>query len=266
MTNEKILEKILTEIKINKEPDLKTGFKELDYILSGVELGSIITIAARPAMGKTSLSLNLLNNFCEQGKKCLFLTTRESERLLLKRLLIQKSEIGFHKITQEKINKTDIKKMETAKNEICNWDFKIKNYTSFGFKEIEEIIEKEKADYIFIDDIQLLVYDEDWILKELKNTALKQNIIIFLTSSLSRNLEHRTDKSPLLCDLKQTTVLEDISDVVMMIYREDYYNSESKNDAEIIIAKNTCGCSCTINLKFNPKCTKFDEKELIFNF
>lgn len=105
MSNEKVLENILNDIKEPKEQILKTGFEELDAILTEVENSSIITIAGRPAMGKTAFTLTLLKNFCKQNKKCLYLSSRESEKLLLKRMLIQNAEIPFCKI-----NKSELKK------------------------------------------------------------------------------------------------------------------------------------------------------------
>ena len=93
-------------------------------------------------------------------------------------------------------------------------------------------------------------------------------MIIFITSSLSRNLEKRADKRPFLYDLKQTATIEDISDIVMMIYREDYYNYkfDLKDNTEIIIAKNNFGGVSTFHLNFDPKFAKFSEVSKNYSF
>lgn len=268
MSNEKVLENILNNIKEPKEQILKTGFEELDSILTEVENSSIITIAGRPSMGKTAFALTLLKNFCKQNKKCLYLSSRESEKLLLKRMLIQNAKIPFYKINGSKFRKEEIKKLELAKNEISSWDFKIKYLSSLELINIENVLEQLKPNYVFIDDIELFMYDKDWILKELKNLAHKYELIIFITSSLSRRLEKRTDKRPFLYDLKQTATIEDISDIVMMIYREDYYNYkfDLENNAEIIIAKNNFGGVYTFYLNFDPKFAKFSEVTKNYDF
>lgn len=268
MSNEKVLERILNDIKEPKEQILKTGFEELDSILTEVENSSIITIAERPAMGKTGFALTLLKNFCKQNKKCLYLSSRESEKLLLKRMLIQNAEIPFFKMKESKLSKREIEKLESAKNEISNWDFKIKYLSNLELIDIENVLVELKPNYVFIDDIQLFMYDKGWILKELKNLALKYGVIIFITSSLSRNLEKRADKRPLLCDLKQTAIIEDISDIVVMLYREDYYDYkfDLEDNAEIIIVKNNFGGVCTFHLNFDPKFAKFSEVSKDYSF
>ena len=268
MSNEKVLENILKDIKEPKEQILKTGFEELDSILTEVENSSIITISGRPSMGKTAFALALLKNFCKQNKKCLYLSSRESEKLLLKRMLIQNSEIPFYKINESKLKKEEIEKLELAKNEISNWNFKIEYIESFELINIENVLEQLKPNYLFIEDIPLYMYDEDWILKELKNLAHKYGLIIFITASLSRRIEKRADRRPLLSDLKQTAMIEDISDVVMMLYREDYYdyNYGSEDNAEIIIVKNNFGGVYTFHLNFDPKFAKFSEMTKNYDF
>ena len=268
MSNEKLLENILNGIKKPKEQIFKTGFKELDSIFTEVENSSIITIAGRPAMGKTAFALTLLKNFCKQNKKCLYLSSRESEKLLLKRILIQNAEIPFYKINESKLKKEEIEQLELAKNEISNWNFKIEYLSSLELINIENVLEQLKPNYVFIEDIQLFMYDNDWILKELKNLAHKYSLIIFITSSLSRNLEKRADKRPFLYDLKQTATIEDTSDIVMMIYREDYYDYkfDLKDNTEIIIAKNNFGGVSTFHLNFDPKFAKFSEVSKNYSF
>ncbi|MBO6088481.1 DnaB-like helicase C-terminal domain-containing protein [bacterium] len=278
MIKKEVLEKLCKKIFEEKPPVLKTGFKDLDIILSGVENSSLITVGARPAMGKSSFAANIMLNLLEQNKKCLFFSLELSEELLIKRLLCQIGEVDAHLLkmpSEISKRKQSIDKILKAVDKLSKYDLTIYD-EHFNVEDIKEKIEQVKPEFVFIDYLQLLDVPSkkprsesyEKVMKDLKKIAKDNNCIIFITSQLSRALESRCDKRPLLSDLRESGAIENISDVVMFIYREDYYHSccdedyeINKGTAEIIVAKNKYGTMATIRLLFRSSIMKFLEPE-----
>lgn len=278
MIKKEVLEKVCEDIFEEKPPVLQTGFKDLDIILSGVENSSIITIGARPAMGKSSFATNIMLNLLEQNKKCLFFSLELSEEEIIKRLLSQIGEVDAHLLKMpNEISKREknVEKIAEALNKLTEYDLTISD-NSHSTDEIKEQIEQVKPEFVFIDYLQLIDVPPkkprsesfEKVMRDLKKIAKDNNCIIFITSQLSRALESRMDKRPLLSDLRVSGAIENISDVVMFIYREDYYNSccdedyvMNKGTAEIIVAKNKYGTMATIRLLFRSSIMKFLEPE-----
>ena len=278
MIKKEVLEKLYEKIFEEKPPVLQTGFKDLDTILSGAENSSLITIGARPAMGKSSFATNIMLNLLEQNKKCLFFSLELSEWLLIKRLLCQVGEVDYHLLQMpNEISKREknVEKIMKTLDKLSKYDLTIYD-EHFNVEDIKERIEQHKPEFVFIDYLQLLDVPNkkprsesyEKVMRNLKQIARDNNCIIFITSQLSRALESRCDKRPLLSDLRESGAIENISDVVMFIYRDDYYNSCSDEDyainkgtAEIIVAKNKYGTMATIRLLFRSSIMKFLEPE-----
>jgi replicative DNA helicase len=257
---------------------LQTGFKDLDTILSGAENSSLITIGARPAMGKTSFATNIMLNLLEQNKKCLFFSLEMSEEQAIKRLLGQIGEVDsmlLRNLDGILRRKQSVEKIAEALNKISKYDLTIIDdvHNADGIK---EQIEQIKPEFVFIDYLQLIDVPSkkprsesfEKVMRDLKKIAKDNNCIIFMTSQLSRALESRCDKRPLLSDLRESGAIENISDVVMFIYRRDYYTNPDydeedyarvKGEAEIIVAKNKYGTTAIIRLLFRSSIMKFLE-------
>lgn len=278
MIKKEVLEKLYEKIFEEKPPVLQTGFKDLDNMLSGVENSSLVTIGARPAMGKTCFMTNIMLNLLEQNKKCLFFSLEMSEEQLLKRLLCQIGEVDAlllkmpNEISKRKKN---VEKIAKALNKISEYDLTIIDDVH-NADEIKEQIEQVKPEFVFIDYLQLIDVPSkkprsesfEKVMRDLKKIAKDNNCIIFMTSQLSRALESRCDKRPLLSDLRESGAIENISDVVMFIYRRDYYTNPDydeedyarvKGEAEIIVAKNKYGTTAIIRLLFRSSIMKFLE-------
>ena len=269
MIDKEILEKTFKQITEEKTDMLITGFRDLDAVLSGVEKGVLITIGGRPAIGKTAFMTSILYNFLKQDKKCLLFSLEMSTSQYLKMLIAQISEIGLFSLNKPNVlddkNKEEIK---TALDIISSCDFSIFDDT-YKIEEILSRIETEKPEYVFIDCLQLIDIPRKKqrseaianIILDLKKIAKQNNCIVFINSQLSRALESRCDKRPILSDLKESGDIENISDVVMFIYRDEYYDADAlnKGKAEIIIAKNKMGTVCTIELLFRSPIAKFLE-------
>lgn len=278
MIKNEVLEKVYESIFEEKPPVLQTGFRDLDTILSGVENSSLITIGARPAMGKTSFATNIMLNLLEQNKKCLFFSLEMSEEQAIKRLLGQIGEVDSMLLRNPDgilRRKQSVEKIAEALNKISKYDLTIID-DAHDTDGIKEQIEQIKPEFVFIDYLQLIDVPSkkprsesfEKVMRDLKKIAKDNNCIIFMTSQLSRALESRIDKRPLLSDLRESGAIENISDVVMFIYREDYYTNPDYNEedyarvkgqVEIIVAKNRGGCVDTIRLLFRSSIMKFLE-------
>ena len=276
MIKSEVLEKVYESIFEEKPPVLQTGFRDLDTILSGVENSSLITIGARPAMGKTSFATNIMLNLLEQNKKCLFFSLEMSEEQAIKRLLGQIGEVDsmlLRNLDGILRRKQSVEKIAEALNKISKYDLTIIDDVH-NADEIKEQIEQIKPEFVFIDYLQLIDVPSkkprsesfEKVMRDLKKIAKDNNCIIFMTSQLSRAIESRCDKRPLLSDLRESGAIENISDVVMFIYRENYYTNPDydeedyarvKGEAEIIVAKNRGGCVGTIRLLFRASIMKF---------
>ena len=276
MIKKDVLEKVYESIFEEKPPVLQTGFRDLDTILSGVENSSLITIGARPAMGKSNFATSIMLNLLEQNKKCLFFSLELSEGLLIKRLLCQIGEVDYHLLQMpNEISKREknVDKIMKALDKLSKYDLTIYD-EHFNIEDIKEKIEQVKPEFVFIDYLQLLDVPPkkprsesfEKVMRDLKKIAKDNNCIIFMTSQLSRAIESRCDKRPLLSDLRESGAIENISDVVMFIYRRDYYTNSDydeedyarvKGEAEIIVAKNRGGCVDTIRLLFRSSIMKF---------
>ncbi len=271
MIEKEILEKVTSQILEKKQPILQTGFSDLDSILSGLENSSIITIGARPSMGKTAFITAIMLNLLEQKKKCLLFSLEMSKSRFIKRLIPPITEIEATKIyaNQNQLNSQENNEITSAIEKISNFDLTIVD-TSADIEQIKEHIESIKPEIVFIDYLQLIKLPNDVerdfaisnFMKELKVIAKQNNCIVFITSQLSRKVERRDFKWPMLCDLKESGSLEDISDVVLFVYREEYYNREDeyyKDKAQIIVAKNKNGFAGTVDLLFKANIIKFLE-------
>ena len=275
MIDKEILEKTFKQITEEKTDMLITGFRDLDAVLSGVEKGDLITIGGRPAMGKTAFMTSILYNFLKQDKKCLLFSLKISTSQYLKRLIAQIGEIELFSLNNCKVlddkNKEEIK---TALDIISSCNLSIFDDT-YKIEEILSRIETEKPEYVFVDYLQLFDTPRKKqrseaianIILDLKKIAKENNCIIFILSQLSRALESRCDKRPMLSDLRESGDIENISDVVIFIYRDEYYKCYAdeedynfkKGKAEIIVAKNKMGALATISLLFRSSIAKFLE-------
>lgn len=275
MIDKEILDKTFKQITEENRNALATGFQDLDILLSGVEKGNLITIGARPAMGKTAFMTSILYNLLKSDKKCLVFSLEMSINQYLKRLIAQIGEIELFSLNCNKIlddkNKNEIK---TALEIISRFDLTIFDDT-YNIDAIRNKIETEKPEYVFIDYLQLMETPRKKqrseaitnIMLDLKQIAKENNCIIFISSQLSRALESRCDKRPMLSDLRESGDIENISDVVLLIYRDEYYKAcvddedyaLNKGEADIIIAKNKMGIIATTRLLFRSSIAKFLE-------
>lgn len=252
----------------------KTGFFEMDYMLNGLNPSDLIIIAGRPAMGKTAFALNLLTGFAKENpeKKAMIFSLEMGEQQLFNRFLSMEGEISNNILKQGILNDENAQKVGIGMSNIGQCSIKIVNEPILTPAKLRTIANLEKRlhglDFIVIDYLQLMYSSNKSINKqqevseisrELKLIARELDIPIVALSQLSRSLESRADKRPMLSDLRESGAIEQDADIVIFLYRDEYYNPQSPDigKAEIIIAKHRNGAVGTIKMKFIPEFTKF---------
>lgn len=254
---------------------ISSGFSDFDQMTSGFHPSDLIILAARPAMGKTAFALNLALNAAMKSKKGVLLFSLEmSSSQLLQRLLSIEAGIGLQKIRNGFLNSDDWGKLGLASMKLSNSEINIADLPNVNVLEIRAIARRLKAagklDMIIIDYLQLIKGNStrgdnrqqeiSEISRALKGIARELDIPIIALSQLSRATEQRADRRPMLSDLRESGAIEQDADMVMFLYRDDYYNEESEDKGltEVIIGKQRNGPVGTIKLRFFHEYTKFE--------
>ena len=253
---------------------LETGFLDLDYKTRGFQNSDFILVAARPSMGKTAFVLNIVQYMAlRKNWPCAVFSLEMSSESLMNRLLSLESHVDSQKIRTGKMNDEEWTKLVEASGVIADSKIIIDNTPGITLQELRSKARKFKIDMdiriIFIDYLQLMAgsgkrgenrqQEISDISRGLKGLARELNIPVVALSQLNRSAETRDDHRPMLSDLRESGAIEQDADVVMFIYRDDYYNkdTEEKNIAEIIIAKQRNGPIGTTKLVWLPEYTKF---------
>lgn len=273
MLDEKLLQDVWDDLENQNKTFFETGFEDLDSVLGIAEKkGAVITIGARPAMGKTTFMLSIMENILLKNKKCIYFSLEMSKEQLVKRILFQRAEVSFIKSKLNNYVAKDWEKLANAMNNLSKWDLFVDDSSAANTKEIEAAIKEQKPDVVFIDYFQLLggkpkqdrLIQIEENMRALKRIAKEYGVVIFIASQLSRAPESRYDKRPLLSDLRESGAIENISDVVIFLYRDEYYNSREeydefrpKGETEVIVAKNKFGACGSIRLTFKSNIPKF---------
>ncbi len=260
---------------------LTTGFKDLDYKTSGLHNSDLIVIAARPAMGKSAFAINIATNVALQAKKPVAIFNLEmSKEQVGNRILCSEALVDSNKIRTGQIEDDDWVKLASTLGRLSEAPIYIDDTAGISIMEIRAKCRKLKLEkdigLVVIDYLQLVQgsgtknstreQEISEISRSLKILAKELNIPVIALSQLSRSVEKRDDKRPMLADLRESGAIEQDADIVMFLYRDDYYNedSEKKNVAEIILAKHRGGATGTIDLAWLASYTKFANLEKRF--
>ena len=258
---------------------IPTGFIDLDYKLSGLQRSDLILIAARPSMGKTAFVLNIAQHVAfRQNLSVAVFSLEMSKEQLVNRLFSLESHVDAQLLRTGNLKDTDWEKLIEGAGIIGKSRLIIDDTSGISIAEMRSKCRKFKLeqnlDLIIIDYLQLMSgsskrsnesrqQEISEISRSLKGLARELNVPVIALSQLSRAVESRNDKRPMLSDLRESGAIEQDADVCMFIYRDDYYNhdSEDKNIAEIIIAKQRNGPIGTIRLAWMPQYTRFGNEE-----
>ena len=251
-----------------------TGFADLDYKTAGLHNSDLILVAARPAMGKSAFALNIASYAAVKANVPVAIFSLEmSKEQMGNRILCSEAMVDSNKVRTGKIEDEDWAKLAMASGELSESQIFIDDTPGISIMEIRAKCRKMKLEknigLVVIDYLQLVQgsskkggsreQEISEISRSLKILAKEINVPVIALSQLSRVPEQRPDHRPMLSDLRESGAIEQDADIVMFLYRDDYYNedSEKKNIAEVIIAKHRAGSTGTVELLWLGNYTKF---------
>ena len=244
---------------------IPTGFSDLDFRTSGLHNSDLILVAARPAMGKSAFALNIATNAAVRAKVPVAIFSLEmSKEQMTSRILCSEAMVDSNKVRTGKIDDEEWSKLAAASGELSEANIYIDDTPGISIMEIRAKCRKMKIEknigLVVIDYLQLVQgsgkrggsreQEIAEISRSLKILAKEINVPVIALSQLSRAPEQRPDHRPMLSDLRESGSIEQDADIVMFLYRDDYYNedSEKKNIAEVILAKHRAGSTGTVEL------------------
>ncbi len=259
-----------------------SGFTDLDYRTAGFHGSDLILIAARPAMGKSAFALNIATNAAVKAKVPVAIFSLEmSKEQMVNRILCSEAMVDSNKVRTGKLEEDDWTKLAEAIGPLSEAEIYIDDTPGISVMEIRAKCRKLKLEknigMVVIDYLQLVQgsnkrngsreQEISEISRSLKILAKELNVPVIALSQLSRAVEQRPDHRPMLSDLRESGAIEQDADIVMFLYRDDYYNEDSdkKGIAEVIIAKHRGGSTGTVDLVWLGSYTKFVDLERRFD-
>jgi replicative DNA helicase len=256
---------------------LPTGFSDFDKMTSGLQPSDLIIVAARPSMGKSSLVLNIAEHVAlDGGKSVAFFSLEMSKEQLVQRLLCSQARIDASRLRIGQLQESEWPNLVNAADKLSAAKIMLDDTPGMTALEMRSKARRWKnengLDLIIVDYLQLMQgsskrasdnrqQEMSDISRSLKGLARELNVPVIALSQLSRSVEQRTSKRPMLSDLRESGALEQDADIVCFIYRDDYYNpdTEQKNVAELIVAKHRNGPVGTVPLYFRKDITRFED-------
>jgi len=254
-----------------------SGYVELDDMLSGMQNGEMIIIAARPSMGKTAFGLNIAENVAANyGRPAVFFSLEMSKQAIAQRLLCSRGRVDSHKLRRGMLSQSEIDSLHAVCDELTNMQLFIDDTPGMSVLELRAKARRLRMQHdvacIFVDYLQLMhspgriesrQQEVSEISRGLKALARELNIPVVVMAQLNRNPEGRTDNKPRMSDLRESGAIEQDADVIMLLHREEYYKGENtpqelQGIAEVILAKQRNGPTGNIQLVFNHKFTRFE--------
>jgi len=257
---------------------IPTGFADIDKLLGGFQRSDLIILAARPSVGKTSLALSIAHNAAKKFRQRVALFSLEmSAEQVVQRLISAETGIDSQRLRRGEIADDEWGRFMKASSDLAETLFYVDDTPNISALELRTKARRLHAeiglDLLVVDYLQLMrgdvraenrVQEISAISRSLKALARELNVPLLALSQLSRSVESRSDKRPILSDLRESGALEQDADVVIFIYRDEMYNenTERKNIADIIVAKHRNGPTGTVSLYFKKELAQFREAEL----
>ncbi|MFQ7473392.1 MAG: replicative DNA helicase [Anaerovoracaceae bacterium] len=256
---------------------ITTGFRELDEKTSGLQKSDLIILAARPAMGKTAFALSLARNAAVKGHASVMIFSMEmAKEQLSQRLLSMESKVELQNLKTGRLERRDWDDINVALDILSNADIHIDDTAGISIMEMKSKCRRLKAesglDLVIIDYLQLMnpegksdsrTQEISVISRNLKLLARELDCPVLVLSQLSRAPETRTDHRPMLSDLRESGSIEQDADIVIFLYRDEYYNkedSEKPGECEVILAKHRSGPTGSIDVAWVERYTQFKDK------
>ena len=265
----------------NKEhlTGLKTGYHDLDRLLLGLEPGDFVILAGRPSMGKTALALNIIRNVgIHQKKGVVFFSLEQSDKKIVDRLVSSLAQVPATDLKRGVLDDETFNRLPDALDQLSNANIYIDSDPNSTLTAIRSKARRlrlqQPIDLIVIDYLQLITSTERWtredpvnwtkqVSQSLKQLARELKVPVLALAQLNRNLENRPRKEPVLSDLKESGSIEQDADIVMMMYREEYYfeDSERSGLADVFVRKNRDGATGEVELRWHPERMTFADSQ-----
>ena len=256
---------------------ITTGFSKLDEMTSGMQKSDLIILAARPAMGKTAFALSLARNAAVKGKASVMIFSLEmAKEQLTQRLLSMESKVDLQTLKTGRLERRDWDDLNVALDILSNSNIHIDDTAGISIMEMKSKCRRLKAeaglDLVIIDYLQLMnpegkadsrTQEISVISRNLKLLARELDCPVLVLSQLSRAPEQRTDHRPMLSDLRESGSIEQDADIVMFLYRDEYYNkedTEKPGECEVIVAKHRSGPTGSVDVAWIERYTQFKDK------
>ncbi len=256
---------------------ITTGFSKLDEMTSGMQKSDLIILAARPAMGKTAFALSLARNAAVKGKASVMIFSLEmAKEQLTQRLLSMESKVDLHTLKTGRLDRRDWDDLNVALDILSNSNIHIDDTAGISIMEMKSKCRRLKAeaglDLVIIDYLQLMnpegkadsrTQEISVISRNLKLLARELDCPVLVLSQLSRAPEQRTDHRPMLSDLRESGSIEQDADIVIFLYRDEYYNkedTEKPGECEVIVAKHRSGPTGSVDVAWIERYTQFKDK------
>lgn len=280
-----LLDEAVTKmIQASQNPDkggvtgVATHYSELDQYTSGLQRGELVIVAGRPGMGKTSFALNIAENVALKNKQAVAVFSLEMPAIqLVQRLLSSSAKVDNSAMKKGYLSHEELERVTVAVTQLRDAPVHIAETSGINVIDLRARARRlrdkvGKLGLIVIDYVQIMsglnsgsnsnrAQEIAEISRSLKTLALELDVPIILLSQLNRDVESRTDKRPNIADLRESGALEQDADIILLLYRDDYYNredSKEKNIAEVNIAKNRSGSTGMFKLYFHNEYTRFD--------
>jgi replicative DNA helicase len=277
-----LLAEYLQQIQIGADADVSgaavpSGFYHLDRILGGFQRSDLVILAARPSIGKTALALNMARNAAVRFNMTTAIFSIEMSRLqIAQRFLTTESGVDSTRVREGRLNEVDLRKLSSAVETLSRSPIYIDDTPAIGISDLRakarRLHAEQPIDLIVVDYLQLVggsvpenrVQEISEVSRSLKGLARELNVPVLALSQLSRAVESRSPHIPMLSDLRDSGSIEQDSDVVIFIYREDVYDRESerKGLADLYIAKHRNGPTGMVTLRFLESSTQFIDDDL----
>lgn len=274
------VDEVLEDMRLSKQTGcigLDTGFPSLNHYIGGLQKGKLYIVGARPSMGKSSFVMNVAE-YVAKTHNVLFISLEMSRKEYAQRMLFSRANVDVNKINCGTITDDDIERVSKQKHELDNLKLYIETKTPCRVSDIELAIinlqaSRGSCDLVVVDYLQLLTpmgknsknreVEVAEMSRDLKSLAIKYQVPIIVLSQLSRALESREDKRPMLSDLRESGAIEQDADVVTFLYRNEYYfpdDPASRGAAELLVRKNRGGINNKdIDMYWQPSKVKFME-------
>lgn len=256
---------------------ITTGFSKLDEMTSGMQKSDLIILAARPAMGKTAFALSLARNAAVRGKASVMIFSLEmAKEQLTQRLLSMESKVDLQTLKTGRLERRDWDDLNVALDILSNSNIHIDDTAGISIMEMKSKCRRLKAeaglDLVIIDYLQLMnpegkadsrTQEISVISRNLKLLARELDCPVLVLSQLSRAPEQRTDHRPMLSDLRESGSIEQDADIVIFLYRDEYYNkedTEKPGECEVIVAKHRSGPTGSVDVAWIERYTQFKDK------